>query len=66
MTDTDDRDRRIALGRRAMKLEAEFRQQEIDVAHWNRAHPDEEPIVLEPLPPEVLRTIADVKALLDG
>ena len=35
--------------RRHKALEAELRQIQADADHWNRTHPDEEPIVIEPI-----------------
>ncbi len=49
-----------------MALETELRQQQLDADHWNRTHPDEEPIILEPLPSWVPKALADAKSLLDG
>ena len=33
---------------RARKLKAEIEQQFLDADHWNRSHPEEEPIDIDP------------------
>lgn len=48
--------RRIA--QRAKEIEDEFRQICRDAEHWNRTHPDEEPIVVEPITREEIEARA--------
>ena len=35
--------------RRRQRIEQEMRQIQVDAEHWNRNHPDEEPIIIEPV-----------------
>jgi hypothetical protein len=46
-----------SLARRKEALQAEMQQLQNDVAHWNRMHPNEKPIVIEPI------TAAEIDAL---
>ncbi len=46
-----------SIKRRQQELLAEMRQMQIDAEHWNSLHPDEEPIVIEPI------TRAEIDAL---
>lgn len=46
-----------SIKRRQQEIRNELRQMQDDVDHWNRMHPDEEPIVIEPI------TQAEIDAL---
>lgn len=55
MTEKEMRDR---LVKRHDKLAKEIKQVKLDAEHWNRLHPDEEPIVIDMQWPEaVLRSL---------
>lgn len=55
---SDDFMARSIKSRKQLWIE-EMRQIQRDAEHWNRTHPDEEPIVIEPI------TEAEIKAFRD-
>lgn len=42
-----DHPRQVTLLERLKRIAAELRQLQADAEHWNRLHPDEEPIVID-------------------
>lgn len=56
----DDEFLRAGLKHRIEKFQQEMRELQYDAEHWNRMHPNEEPIVIEPI------TAAEIEALKNG
>lgn len=47
--------------RRRQAIEAEWQQMLDDVDHWNRMHPDQPPIVIEPITHEEIEALKNAK-----
>lgn len=50
-----------SIKRRKQELADEWRSLQDDVAHWNRLHPDEEPIVIAPITAEEIEAAKNAK-----
>lgn len=51
-----DAQKRILIGRRR-RIEPEWAQIQADADHWNRLHPDQPPIVIEPITREEIERL---------